>query len=126
MRKFLKGSCRSAGDIHLVKLMTEHAELFDHFGGHEEAGGFAIHFDKIHELEKKLNDKKILDKCLLPKHEEEENKKVFEIDLEDVTSEFIAGLNLLGPFGVGNEKPIFKIKNIQSLRCRGLVRKGSI
>lgn len=122
--KIFKGSCRSAGDIHLVKLMTEHAELFDHFGGHEEAGGFAIHFDKIHELEKKLNDKKILDKCLLPKHEEEENKKVFEIDLEDVTSEFIAGLNLLGPFGVGNEKPIFKIKNIQSFEMQRFGKKG--
>lgn len=122
--KIFKGSCRSAGDIHLVKLMTEHAELFDHFGGHEEAGGFAIHFDKIHELEKKLNDKKILTKCLLPKHDEEENKKVFEIDLEDVTSEFIAGLNLLGPFGVGNEKPVFKIKNIQSFEMQRFGKKG--
>lgn len=122
--KIFKGSCRSAGDIHLVKLMTEHAELFDHFGGHEEAGGFAIHFDKIHELEKKLSDKKILAKCLLPKHEVEENKKVFEIDLEDVTSEFIAGLNLLGPFGVGNEKPVFKIKNIQSFEMQRFGKKG--
>jgi single-stranded-DNA-specific exonuclease len=126
--EIFKGSCRSAGDIHLVKLMTEHTELFNHFGGHEEAGGFAIHFNNIHTLEQKLNQSKILDKCLLgnPSLEEgvEGERGVFEIDLEDVTSEFMAGLSLLGPFGVGNEKPIFKIKNIDKFEVTRFGKKG--
>lgn len=126
--EIFKGSCRSAGDIHLVKLMTEHTQLFHHFGGHEEAGGFAIHFNNIHTLEQKLNQSKILDKCLLenPSLGEgaEGRRGLFEIDLEDVTSEFMAGLSLLGPFGVGNKKPVFKIKNIDKFEMQRFGKKG--
>lgn len=126
--EIFKGSCRSAGDIHLVKLMTEHTQLFHHFGGHEEAGGFTIHFKNVHTLEKELNESKILDKCLLenPSLGEgaEGRRSLFEIDLEDVVSEFLVGLSLLGPFGVGNEKPIFKIKNIDKFEMQRFGKKG--
>lgn len=122
--EIFKGSCRSAGDLHLVKLMTEHTQLFHHFGGHEEAGGFAIHFKHVHTLEQELNESKILEKSVLQKVSEDTAQKVFEIDLEDVTSEFMAGLSLLGPFGVGNVKPVFKIKNIDRFEMQCFGKKG--
>lgn len=122
--EIFKGSCRSAGDVHLVKLMTEHTNLFHHFGGHEEAGGFAIHFNNVHTLEQKLNDNKILEKSVLEKVNKDNAQKIFEIDLEDVTSEFMAGLSLLGPFGVGNVKPVFKIKNIDRFETQRFGKKG--
>jgi len=35
--------------------MTETRESFIEFGGHELAGGFTVHADKIHFLEEALN-----------------------------------------------------------------------
>ena len=58
----IKGSCRSDGSVSIVELMTETRESFIDFGGHELAGGFTVHSDKIHFLEEVLsnNFKKII------------------------------------------------------------------
>ncbi len=52
---FIKGSCRSDGSVSLVELMTETREFFMEFGGHEFAGGFTVHNEKIHFLEEALS-----------------------------------------------------------------------
>jgi single-stranded-DNA-specific exonuclease len=112
--KKFKGSCRSRGDIHLVKLMTKVKEKFLHFGGHELAGGFSISFDQMHDLENELN-KNIDDariENLVEQSKQDNKNNVIEINLENITPDFFEGLKLIGPFGVGNPKPIFKIKNI--------------
>jgi single-stranded-DNA-specific exonuclease len=109
-----KGSCRSRGDVHLVKLMTECKEEFVHFGGHELAGGFSISFDKVHTLEQKLNEKfKNAEIENIVEQKKANLKESFlKIDLHFVTNELLNALNLLGPFGIGNPKPIFKIEKI--------------
>ncbi len=122
--KNFKGSCRSAGDIHVVKMMSEVKDLFTHFGGHEAAGGFALDFKNLHKLEGELN--KNYEKSLLPKKEKEgsaDKNNFIEIDLEDVSSEFLKGLSLIGPFGVGNPKPSFKIKNLDSFEVKRFGKK---
>jgi single-stranded-DNA-specific exonuclease len=111
---FFRGSCRSRGDVHLVRLMTKIKEKFVHFGGHELAGGFSISFENIHTLEQELNNNiesaRIENSAELKKLEQE--KKVIEISLEKINTDLFEGLKLIGPFGVGNPKPVFKIKNI--------------
>lgn len=107
-----KGSCRSVGDIHLVKLMTAVKDQFDHFGGHELAGGFSVSFDKVHELENHLNQNIHHAKINSEIKDEEESKNILKINIENIDSEILDGLNLIGPFGVGNPKPIFQIQNI--------------
>lgn len=112
-RKF-KGSCRSRGDIHLVKLMSTISSNFLHFGGHELAGGFSISFENLHTLENDLNKN-----IEVAKIENESEKKMLErvenvitINLEKINYDFFEGLKLIGPYGMGNPKPIFKIENI--------------
>ena len=51
----IKGSCRSDGSVSIVELMMETRESFIDFGGHELAGGFTVHNDKIHFLEETLS-----------------------------------------------------------------------
>jgi single-stranded-DNA-specific exonuclease len=113
--KQFKGSCRSKGDIHLVKLMSKVADSFLHFGGHELAGGFSIEFEKLHILEKILNEN--IEHGRIPNlvEEKKENHKnnFIKINLHEVTSQLLDALGLIGPFGVGNPKPVFKISNIQ-------------
>jgi single-stranded-DNA-specific exonuclease len=50
----IKGSCRSDGSVSVFELMTKNRESFIDFGGHELAGGFTVHDEKIHFLEEAL------------------------------------------------------------------------
>lgn len=109
-----RGSARSRGDIHLVKLMTTVSNIFEHFGGHELAGGFSITFDNVHTLEILLNTHIETSRIENMVQQKKDNSKsnVINLHINDLTSDFLVGLNLIGPFGIGNPKPIFKIDGI--------------
>ncbi len=112
----LKGSCRSRGDIHLVKLMTETKNIFEHFGGHELAGGFSISSENIFELEtllnKNIHSSKI--KNMVEHRKEMSFRNSIEIELSKIDKFFLNALKLIGPFGLGNPRPIFKLINVDS------------
>ncbi len=110
----LKGSCRSRGDIHLVKLMTEVKEKLIHFGGHELAGGFSVAFENVHTLEDELNKNIEAARIenLVQQKKDDSKTNVIKINLSGVNSDLLNALNLIGPFGVGNPKPIFAIDNV--------------
>ena len=46
----IKGSCRSPGSVSIVELMFQNKDSFLEYGGHELAGGFTVHNDKVHFL----------------------------------------------------------------------------
>ncbi|MCX6755193.1 MAG: single-stranded-DNA-specific exonuclease RecJ, partial [Candidatus Nomurabacteria bacterium] len=86
----IKGSCRSDGSVSVVELMTETKEHFTEFGGHEGAGGFSVHNDKIHFLENALCESFVkLTPTLLPlgKGEVPTAEGVYDLKLtlDDVT-----------------------------------------
>lgn len=116
--KSFKGSCRSFGDVHLVKLMTHCKNEFIHFGGHILAGGFEVAFQKIHTLENILNENFEHAKV---ETKEEVKKNIFDLELKNISFDFLQALSLISPFGVGNDKPVFKIKNYNNAN---LVRFG--
>lgn len=106
----IKGSCRSNGAVSVVDLMVYSKDYFSEMGGHEQAGGFTVHNDKIHFLEdaliKSLSNLKKLEKKV-----ESENFDI-EGDLSLVNMKTWKDLEKLSPFGLGNEKPVFLFKNI--------------
>ena len=104
----IKGSCRSDGSVDVVKLMSEAAGTFSQFGGHKMAGGFAVSPEHIHTLEAELLKAyaKIKEVTAI---EEEYIDSILSID--DVTEKTHSDMEQLGPFGVGNTKPLFLIKN---------------
>jgi single-stranded-DNA-specific exonuclease len=116
--QIFKGSARSLGDVHLVKLMSACKDAFEHFGGHVMAGGFSIHFSKIHTLENILNDN--IEHAKI-EEEKKERQNIFDLNLKNISHDFLQALNLIGPFGVGNEKPVFRIQNYDDAK---LVRFG--
>jgi single-stranded-DNA-specific exonuclease len=100
----IKGSCRSDGSVSVVELMTETHESFIEFGGHELAGGFTVHNDRIHFLEEAL--------CLSfnkVKREKKEDEISYDIksDLNIVNMKNWREVEKLAPYGFGNSKPIF-------------------
>ncbi|MBI2065536.1 MAG: single-stranded-DNA-specific exonuclease RecJ [Candidatus Zambryskibacteria bacterium] len=115
----LKGSCRTCNGYDLHVLMNSAADAFIEFGGHAGAGGFSVTLENLTTLEEKLSQSlggvkgQILDT----------NSKglTLRIQLNDIGEELWNLISQFAPFGVGNEKPIFKIPKaeIKSVRKFG-------
>lgn len=109
-----KGSGRSVKHFHLFRALEACKDLFEEFGGHEQAAGFAIREENIPELRRRINQY-AAENC----PPETFLKKVnidLELKLEDLKSVFIRELELLEPHGAGNPRPVFL--------TRGLKHKG--
>jgi len=118
----IKGSCRSDGSVSLVELMTDTEESFLDFGGHEFAGGFAVHAEKIHFLEDSL--------CLSygkMKRDKAETEIVYDIksDLSVVNMKTWREIERLAPFGLANPKPVFLFENVKVDNIKKFGKNGS-
>ncbi len=111
----LKGSCRSFNGYDLFVLMDKVKDCFIECGGHAGAGGFSITLGNISTLEEKLS--KALE--LLEGVSKNENAGL-AISLTQVSEGLWQTVSAFAPFGVGNEKPIFKINgSIKSFKQFG-------
>lgn len=112
----LKGSCRSYNGYDLYALMSGAKDCFIEFGGHKGAGGFSATLEQITTLEEKLS----LSLEALAKGDEAVEESLV-ISLSDISENLWQTVSQFAPFGMGNEKPIFKIMNapIQSLKQFG-------
>ncbi len=104
-----KGSARSDGSMNIFEL-TQKApkETFLQAGGHKMACGFTINPEKIHQFDQILNE-------TANGLQELEPEKVFideEMSLDDVNMENYKIIEQVGPYGMGNPKPIFLFKGI--------------
>jgi single-stranded-DNA-specific exonuclease len=106
----LKGSCRSDGSVDLVLLMERTREVFIEFGGHKFSGGFSVVHEHIHTLEEKLSEAYREVKEYSPSEIEIIVDK--KITPEDVTWTLWKSVEALAPFGEGNPKPLFFLKDV--------------
>ena len=112
-KNILKGSVRAGEDgYNVVEIMTECQYLLENFGGHEMAGGFAIHKNNLNKFQN------FLKKYEVEKRENklEENQKIkkihehIDIKISNINKKLFDEIKIFAPFGMGNEKIIFKIK----------------
>ncbi|KKQ03876.1 MAG: Single-stranded-DNA-specific exonuclease RecJ [Parcubacteria group bacterium GW2011_GWA2_36_24] len=132
----IKGSCRSDGSVSVVELMTVTRESFIDFGGHELAGGFTVHTDKIHFLEEalSLNFKKITTLQDTPSASSTSpyigggqvgvNFDV-KLSLSDINLENWREIEKLEPFGFGNPKPVFLFEGVKIEKIKRFGKNGS-
>ena len=105
----VKGSARSIEEYNMFEGLLSCKELLDKFGGHPMAAGLSLQEDKIDKLRKELNNK-----CELT--DEDLTRKIVidaSLPLEYLNLHLIEELNILEPFGKGNSKPVFGVKNIK-------------
>lgn len=123
----LKGSCRSRGDVSVVDLMAHVGKsdvggVFEGYGGHEQAGGFSLLFENLSKLSPALNEAvHHVEKKEIGGQEIVVDTEITTDDVNDVTYDAIAAL---APFGVGNRKPVFAIKNPTVLATKWFGKKG--
>jgi single-stranded-DNA-specific exonuclease len=105
-----KGSCRSGGGASVVKLMEEATDVFLEHGGHHFSGGFSVKDDYIFTFGENLVA--AMDKLGEEARVKEDVMIDAEISINDINQFFVTELTKLSPFGTGNRKPLFLIKNV--------------
>jgi len=118
----IKGSCRSDGSVSVVELMTATQESFLEFGGHELAGGFTVHTEKIYFLEEALSAS--FHKVKRDKKDNNVNYDV-ETDLGIVNMKNWREIDKMSPFGLENPKPVFLFPNVKIEKLKKFGKNGS-
>ena len=113
----VKGSGRSIEQYHMFEALVEVQDLLLKFGVHPMAAGLSLEEANVDLFRQRLNDNAALT-------EEDFIQKIWidvAMPLEYIDEKLIKELELLEPFGQGNEKPQFAQKhlNIRSIRVLG-------
>ena len=110
---FLKGSGRSIDAYSMYNKMVEVKDLMLGFGGHPLAAGLSLKEENLEEFRKQLNarsgltDADFISKVMID--------VILPVDF--LTQSFIKQLEILEPFGKGNEKPVFAQSNVRATRA---------
>ena len=107
------GSGRSIRGFHLLDALTRASDLFDRFGGHAQAAGFAMSADRIPELAARFEQHARA--VLAPEDLEPALRVDAEVGLGDLNWGLYEDLSQLEPFGFGNPTPVFAARGVRVL-----------
>ncbi|MCD8231209.1 MAG: single-stranded-DNA-specific exonuclease RecJ [Clostridiales bacterium] len=117
-----KGSGRSVEAYSMYEEMCRCRELFVKFGGHPMAAGFSVREEDIDLLRERLNEQTALT--------EDELQPKITIDLPlpiaYLREDLVCQLEMLEPFGKGNEKPVFADRNLEITSLRICGKEGRV
>ncbi len=118
----VKGSGRSVETYHMYEGMNRCKHLLTKFGGHKLAAGLSLEEHNLEEFRKTINEESDLtEEDLIPK---------VSIDMQlpfcHVSEELVNQLELLEPFGKGNQKPVFVEKDIEIVSSRILGKNKNV
>lgn len=118
----VKGSGRSIEGYHMFEEMTKVRELFTRFGGHPMAAGLSMERDKVEELRLRLNENCVLtEEDLIPRESYDA-----VLPIQYAGEQLIGELELLEPFGKGNEKPLFAAGNLYVRSARIIGKNANV
>ena len=110
---FLKGSGRSIEAYSMYNKMVEVKDLMLGFGGHPLAAGLSLKKENLEKFRQELNARSgLTDADFIPKIMID---VILPVDF--LTQSFIKQLEILEPFGKGNEKPVFAQSNVRATRA---------
>ncbi|MGD8228708.1 MAG: single-stranded-DNA-specific exonuclease RecJ [Desulfobacteraceae bacterium] len=110
------GSGRSIEGFNLHRALGRLGYLFERFGGHYHAVGFALDAANVEDLGNELEDlgqETLSDDDLIPKIEIDA-----EVSLSDLTLQTLKHMQALSPHGSGNPEPIFCSHALEVLDSR--------
>lgn len=107
-----KGSARANSNINLYDLISKASHLLIGFGGHKNAAGLSL-------LEENLEIfKEIINRELEKSDDILHNEFITlgELDVSSVDLEFISIIEDFEPYGLENNRPVFKVSNVNILK----------
>lgn len=111
----LKGSCRSDGSVSVVELFGAAKDSLQEYGGHHASGGFSVSHELVHTLPETLA---AAAEHLVSVPVVETRNPDGEIILSDVSSTLLNEISRLAPFGMGNPKPLFRVRRARITSAR--------
>ena len=105
-----KGSARSIDGISIFKVLSTFKDLYEKFGGHDQAAGLTLNFENVAILKQELI---AYGKEHLPSYRLKIKKTVDgELFPKMVSHKLLDEIEELKPFGVGNPRPQFIFKDL--------------
>jgi single-stranded-DNA-specific exonuclease len=105
----LNGSARSINNFNLVNSLEKCKDLLIKYGGHANAAGITLHSDNLEAFKERINK--------IAKEHEDSSETILNFSAIvhdfDISVEFYKIVERLKPFGVGNEEPLFVLKDVE-------------
>lgn len=105
------GSCRSIPDFDLLAALEHCADLFVKFGGHKQAAGLTMEAARVPEFRARINA--YADDAIDPDQLRPRLRIDGPLNLKHITHDLVRGLDLLGPFGLANPRPVFHASGVE-------------
>lgn len=106
----IKASMRSAGELDIFALLKKCEHLFLKFGGHKAAAGLSMNKENLKEFKKLINAELKNIPAIV------RTRTVYydlEIKAQEINPQIMKDLEKMEPFGMGNERPLFKITGVK-------------
>jgi len=113
-----RGSARSISGFNIIDAIERQGELLESYGGHPQAAGFTVNSGNIAELKSRLQ--KWAEKKLKDEHFVREIAADVKTDPGDLTWDVWKLIRDVEPFGYGNRRPVFWVKNATVTDVRGV------
>lgn len=110
----IKGSSRSIPEFNMFETLLNYTDLLDGFGGHHMACGLSLKKENLNDFKASLimyADAVLTERDLQPKIYIDSIVKPEIIDIE-----FVKDLKRLEPYGNGNQRPIFMMRNMKVIK----------
>lgn len=115
-----KGSCRSIPGFNMYEALKSADDLLIQYGGHTMAAGFSIVPDKIELFRQRLlayaadhmTEESYIPEVVIDK----------ELQADDISLQLIQELSALEPYGMGNSRPVFALRDVVISECRPIGR----
>ncbi len=105
------GSCRSIPDFDMLGALERCSDLFVRFGGHRQAAGLTMEAARAGEFRQRINA--WADEVLEPDQLRPRLRIDAPLHLKAITHDLVRGLDAMGPFGMGNPRPVFQAAPVE-------------
>ncbi|MGE5248306.1 MAG: DHHA1 domain-containing protein, partial [Verrucomicrobiota bacterium] len=116
------GSCRSVDGFSIVAALSELSHLLTRFGGHALAAGVALPLGNLERFRAGLSE-------IAARHAETSPflpRRIIdaEVRLEEIGPGLLSDLELMRPFGTGNQEPLFLLRDARVARASRVGAQG--
>lgn len=116
------GSARSVQGFDIYAAVNSCRDLLENFGGHPYAVGLSMKEENIPEFTRRFEE--YVAANILPNQLEPHLDIDAELEFADITPELLSYLKKFNPFGPGNQKPVFRTRNVFDFGTSKLVGKN--
>jgi single-stranded-DNA-specific exonuclease len=118
----LKGSARSTENFHILEALDSASKYLSSHGGHRASAGLSLekqHLSALYDQLLEIAESKIKFEDLVPNIHID-----MEISSDDINKNLIKKLDKFEPYGFGNPRPIFMMRNVKITSMRKIGAEG--